>query len=1809
MAELLTNDPINPNIEKLHKNISNKRGDFKVPIDQFVSDLQDEEKRRRIYDGMSNIFEGFNASYEDFSSMIGFEKKSPSEPTPVESVDLGLKDSETVGRPESQLSVESITKPEDLLSPQQQDVTRRADTISDIEDAEFVQQPEPKPKNLSKAQINYAIELGLGPVRDVDMRAPIAKALGVDFDKTPEITDQDRNQVAEDIKRRADMEVDQAAVDTGQGRASSTIGTLNQSFYGLPADLLESIAVGGTSISRMVRRDKTLKTEDNPLYKAGAWYRDAIKEVAPNNPAFQSELQEQVAHSLGQLASLVLTGGVTRTASSAFSRPTGVAAQLVRGVTSPVTLQGGIQMGLPAFKEAKAMGATDQEAFETFLKNAGVGSILERIPVQKFFKRLDSVTGGGVVNLLKKGFAGGIEEGTTEVMQQLYSNYEAGQTYDKTRSLIDGMKEAGGIGFGLGFFLNAMGVSLNKRLSQVQSKKEADELTRTIELINQERKTLEEQQNKINEEIQKQEENATQERNIEQDSELQREGVDEQVQEVGEDREQPPQIEEESAQTVDRDSAEQSREEQEILTDPPDPLGILDPETGAKIYNNEAILAAEGKKTEANIIPEISEQGQIYEAVDTDNLINEAKRIVNTHSPEVVESVINNKDNDMREVLRRATGLELAKDLKAKGDIAKATEVFDKYREVGTQSAQAVQFGNVAREDPFVRTMEVTKTIRDDNKKVLSEQTPSGKSVKQEIDQGFNQVKKIARQIGVEINQDDDINKVIDKIVRAKVKPTSEEKIKVSKQKISQAKATRKKLTEEYKNRKNDLLLATAIPGLSPQGIEHAAKIAKTYIDEGVANIEILVENVKQHFKDNYGIEVSDDDLQKVSEQISFPKASDYRTNLNIWETEKRLAADAIYNKILNVPSKKEKEKTPIQEFTNRLIKNVTKTDLKKKNLKRKSILTEVGKNIEKYRDVLLLTKNQLENDGIDTSDIQDVFDLPFFDKELEKEITAQLNKLTNNIKDVVKSHYSVKEATKRSLTDALVDELGLSETDSQTLSDAVSEKFDDRMKELGQKELTRSFGTKRIPTTRQRKDKMDKLIEAINMGAFDDSFYTSLVGESYGMSSITEQDIQDLNDLADAIQTSKSKEIQNRKFREFHDKISDIEEKDREKQLLDKALELWYTNILSGFSTQSRALKGATMTSMAEAISATANNPIAVFSNLRGFTAFLRGLRRFGFQSYYQVLKDGYSDIDYFDIRPKGTKWLDRLVNQSSQGISIPKNVFKQFIRPAVLMNRFLIANDAWMKHGVKEFETYIAEYNNLLYNSDNGRTKEFWEDLNKRLAIDNEFTDQAREIVDQEIAEMEAQGEDIPSGFKNRRLQELVDEARDQEVVKNANRAANASVLMNDPEGNLGQIYRFMVQAGTVKKDDKRLAQVGKLIFRTFFPFMRVPTNFVNMNLNYTPYGFYRGIRGTTKTRTGIREFTPEEKSRHFVKASIGSIIFGSMMAAMFDWDEEKGFVLNEDAPLQVTANGPGKGYQKWALAKSVGKDYKTYSWRFKNPVTGDWSTWYSYIDNPLGMILSPVGVLSDEVRFREFQAKVKKKEHELEERKAAYLLSTAMSAASNFATEQSYVQGLERLTRIMTDENARSKEIIRSLTEPPKGMLIPNLYKQMYQQYKAYFDIPEKEAKEWYERMIKDIPMVEQLIQGDQHDQFGYPIMREFNVPLAPDFLLVPAKNLYQERETKREWELIYKYPEVTIGMPYRPPKYINGVELTQKQKSEYKRDVGLEMRRLIDQNYDSLNSYDALKLQTTLNKYRSKAVKTTKNRYKKKIRSKS
>lgn len=293
-----------------------------------------------------------------------------------------------------------------------------------------------------------------------------------------------------------------------QGLGLNILSSLNRSIYknfiGTPIKALGTFIEGTTSLlPRQIRSETGKGIISESLIDFGNYFNNAIDEISPQDKEFKDSLTDQFAQAFGQVASTILTAGVGTYASKGLpllskgasmlakplsARGAALAAAKEAGeqIVGPAGISSALTMGQSEYERAKQAGASDEQAYEAFYKNAVTGSVLETIPVMQFLKRFNTATNGGVLNYIKTkgvaGLTGGVEELTTEVLQTIYGNKTAQEIYNENQNLFEGVGTAGGIGFGVGFLLNAMGANA-KILRKDGKNNEADVLENQIEAL------------------------------------------------------------------------------------------------------------------------------------------------------------------------------------------------------------------------------------------------------------------------------------------------------------------------------------------------------------------------------------------------------------------------------------------------------------------------------------------------------------------------------------------------------------------------------------------------------------------------------------------------------------------------------------------------------------------------------------------------------------------------------------------------------------------------------------------------------------------------------------------------------------------------------------------------------------------------------------------------------------------------------------------------------------------------------------------------------------------------------------------------------------------------------------------------------------------------------------------------------------------------------------------------------------------------------------------------------------------------------
>ena len=219
------------------------------------------------------------------------------------------------------------------------------------------------------------------------------------------------------------------------------------SYYNEFAKGLGDIATGlGTFLSAAWHEASFTDDEidEQYMYNKGQEIQKGLEEVFPSNPEFQREFGSKLARGAGTLTGQALLAGASG-GSSLVS--TGLMSATFSGLE---------------YEQALEQTGDEDKAFKTMLLNLPINS-LEALPFMRGLTRLDKMSGGAFKQAIKGAGKVGVMEAVTEVGQTTASNAVAGQVYDETRSLVEGVAEGGVIGFVLGAALGGSTTMLRKR--------------------------------------------------------------------------------------------------------------------------------------------------------------------------------------------------------------------------------------------------------------------------------------------------------------------------------------------------------------------------------------------------------------------------------------------------------------------------------------------------------------------------------------------------------------------------------------------------------------------------------------------------------------------------------------------------------------------------------------------------------------------------------------------------------------------------------------------------------------------------------------------------------------------------------------------------------------------------------------------------------------------------------------------------------------------------------------------------------------------------------------------------------------------------------------------------------------------------------------------------------------------------------------------------------------------------------------------------------------------------------------------------
>jgi hypothetical protein len=520
-----------------------------------------------------------------------------------------------------------------------------------------------------------------------------------------------------------------------------------------------------------------------------------------------------------------------------------------------------------------------------------------------------------------------------------------------------------------------------------------------------------------------------------------------------------------------------------------------------------------------------------------------------------------------------------------------------------------------------------------------------------------------------------------------------------------------------------------------------------------------------------------------------------------------------------------------------------------------------------------------------------------------------------------------------------------------------------------------------------------------------------------------------------------------------------------------------------------------------------------------------------------------------------------------------------------AKYVRRLMTAVDVVSFEGLRQMRSFQMTYKKIAAENEGMSRKELRDKTLKELNRDDETRDKVIDKAqkerwnrEEELDDQLANGQITKQEFKEQmdfartderfRIHELLEEGRPEEIMQEAKDYAARGTFNYQPTGLLGMLSTYMNSAS---RDFPPLKFV--------IPFVNVISNVANETLNYTPVGFARGMRegGTITGLKPQRDWNPQHRTDLMIKATMGTALMATayLLTKLDDDDDEP--------ILEVTTNGFGDYKKNKELAET---GWQQYSFRIKNPVTGEYSGWISYKTSPFMLGLSFIGSLNDAENYRG---------EDISEDGYAKAGFAATGLMRSFLDQTFLSSGEDFLSSIFDERDENLVDNIgQSFKKIAGGALLPNFYTQTAQKISDIMDIPQKEIRETYlGRMLRDVPVARDKYKN-MINAFGDP------VDYDTDLLYSTSKGKPEDKL----WNLVISKKQ-TVGTTTAPETYMdkqnNEVQVTDDQGYQFAKVRGSYIKKVIEENYDSLLKMDNAKFAEYLKNVKTEATNLAKTSF--------
>lgn len=782
-----------------------------------------------------------------------------------------------------------------------------------------------------------------------------------------------------------------------------------------------------------------------------------------------------------------------------------------------------------------------------------------------------------------------------------------------------------------------------------------------------------------------------------------------------------------------------------------------------------------------------------------------------------------------------------------------------------------------------------------------------------------------------------------------------------------------------------------------------------------------------------------------------------------------------------------------------------------------------------------------------------------------EVKVTKEVENVSQKLDDIITKHWTERDKLGRTLADKFVAEAGLTKSEANELSNIVLEEYNKEIEKRSQQELTKLLGRSPLPKKKtKRKNVVDRLIDAVNLGALDSEFYTQLFGEYFGLQEITPNQAQKILELADNLQKLSGKGVfETQAALDLVTYMYELYPKSKGVEALNVWIDMTYASLLSGVSTSILNMTSAGSNIMLKPVRDVVNiskwidtvkkhkteDAKAVY-NPFGEMIYMPALSgiKFGAKEAARIYREGGFSNKYIDEvstdkafkvneleRPKyGKGKRFKPINIPIAGKKVDVNLFNAY----KYSGRNLLAQDRLMYNTIHDIEVASVLADKFYKTGLKGKAL--------RKAVIGEVTGRNldKDIINQKLDSdiqiyEEATGKKATKLDREVRKREIMLDMLDltPEEREEIDRLARANIFTDDRGGLIAHAAYGI----------GRLANSNvfwRVTLKPFVPFTKIVGNVTEYMLDHTPfYGFFRAnglsVTGAYKKLTGVDMLTSqmgEKGSKEYYeqmgRAWLGTVAF-SMAAMLLLGNDEDDFI-------ELSGGRNQEGWQRGGRENVM----PNYTLRI-----GD--VMLPYLNIPaLAIPFGLIGNLNDALQSD-------MSEGEATERLTASMLFVTGLNTVTMTKDMSIVQGIGAFTQMVTDllsieENkveGITKDVAKRYLSFASRPLPQNV--NMVRQVAKFFD-PTSYSRKDIQEILAYSAGLEHFVNNPSIDQLGD------EVKTYPGETLMPYTHWFNLKGGDERWEFLAKYNSI-------PKKIFN------TQRNIEVADEGFERRKLTSDEF--------------------------------------